>query len=133
MRVFLAAAVAAAILSPTMLLAEEETIDAATLDAVSTLATRGYHHPAAASIRKIHKSRARNGLGYCGEVSLEDGGGFTLFHAILEAKDSPASVLRLADYPDGDQSRNAIAVRRMMVDFGCLEPEPPPAAEPDSR
>src|SRR4051812_14225092 len=100
MRVFLAAAIAAAVLSPTMLAAAEEMIDASTLDAVSTLATKGYQRPTAASIRHIHKSKARNGLGYCGEVSLEGGAGFTPFHAILAAKDSPASVLRLADYPE---------------------------------
>jgi len=133
MRPFLAAAVAAAILSPVTLLADEEKIDAATLAAVTTLATKGYQRPAAASLRNIHKSQARNGLGYCGEVSLETGDGFTYFHAILADGANPASVLRLADYPEGDQSRNAVAVRRLMVNFGCLEPEPAPAAEPDTR
>ena len=95
MRVVLVAAMAAVILAPAVLVAEEEEIDAATLAAVTTLATKGYHQPATASIRNIHKSKARNGLGYCGEVSLENGGGFTLFHAILAGKDSPASLLRL--------------------------------------
>jgi hypothetical protein len=133
MRVVLAAATAAAILSPAVLLAEEEKIDAGTLAAVTRVATKGYHQPATASVRNIHKSKARNGLGYCGEVSLETGTGFTLFHAILAGKDNPASVLRLADYPDGGQNRNAVAVRRLMANFGCLEPEPVPETEPDTR
>jgi hypothetical protein len=133
MRLCLAAAVASAVLLPMTVLADEEKVEASTLDAITALATKGYGQPAAASIRNIHKSLARNGLGYCGEVSLEVGGGFTVFHVIVAGKDSPASVLRLADYPDSDQSRNAVSVRRLMVNFGCLEPEPPPAVEPDTR
>ncbi|HET7716747.1 MAG TPA: hypothetical protein VFK86_14070, partial [Bauldia sp.] len=76
-----------------------EDIDQATLDAVIALATRGYANPGAAEVRNVHKSLARNGMGYCGEVSLESAGGsFTVFHAILEG-DTAASVLRLVDYP----------------------------------
>ena len=88
----------------------------------------------AATVRNVRKSRARNGLGYCGEVSLDGGsGGFTLFHVILAGKDSAASVLRLSDYPDSDQSRNAAMVRQLFVNFGCIEPETPAGPEPDIR
>jgi hypothetical protein len=133
MRLCLAAAIVSAPLLPMTAMADEQKVEASTLDAIATLATKGYRQPAAASLRNIHKSLARNGLGYCGEVSLDGGGGFTVFHVILAGNDSPASVLKLSDYPDNDRSRNAVAVRRLMVSFGCLEPEPPPAVEPDTR
>jgi hypothetical protein len=133
MRVLLAVAVAAAVLLPLAVHAASDKVEGATLDAVTALATRGYKLPAAATVRNVHKSRAKNGLGYCGEVSVEAGGGFTVFHVIIAGKDSPASALRLSDYAEGDQSRNAIAVRRLMVNFGCIDPELPPAAEPDIR
>jgi hypothetical protein len=133
MRLPLAAVVAAAISHPAVALADEEPITAATLDTIAAVATKDYAHPAAAAVRNVRKSKAKNGLGYCGEVSVEGGGGFTLFHVILAGKDSTASVLRLADYPDSDLSLNAMAVRRLLVNFGCTEPGPPPATEPDIR
>jgi hypothetical protein len=123
MRASFAVLVASAMLSATIALAGAEKIEAATLDAITAVATKGYVHPASAAVRNVRKSRAKNGLGYCGEVSVEGGGGFTLFHVILAGKDSAASVLRLADYPDSDRSRNAMAVRRLLVDFGCTEPD----------
>lgn len=132
MRCFLVASVMAAVLPPAAI-ATEEKIEASTLDAITAVATKGYKHPATATVRNVHKSKARNGRGYCGEVSLEGLDGFTLFHAIIAGGDTPASVLRLADYPADDQSRNAIAVRRLMVNFGCAEPEPEPGSEPDTR
>ena len=90
-------------LSPALALAEE--VDAATLTAVSALATKGYANPAAAQIRNVHKSLARNGRGYCGEVTVEGGDGFTIFHAILAGQDGAgASVLRLGDFPDSDRA-----------------------------
>jgi hypothetical protein len=95
-------------------------IEAETLAAVLALATRDLADPAAAHIRNIHKSNARNGQGYCGEVSLAEGGEFTIFHAILEGGTGP-SVLRLADFPESDQSSNATTVRQMMKNFGCVE------------
>jgi hypothetical protein len=132
MRLFLGNIVAATILAPAGALADEPPVAASTLAAVAAVATEGYTHPAAAEIRSVHKSRARNGLGYCGEVSLEGGSGFTLFHVILAGADGTASVLRLSDYPEGDQSRNAAVARRLLTDFGCIEPETPPP-EPDIR
>jgi hypothetical protein len=115
---FLAAALAAGVLSLPAL--GDEAVDPATLDKVLAVATRGYAHPEAARIRNVHKSAAKNGLGYCGEVTVEAGDGFTVFHAILaDDKGNGASVLRLADYPESDTSRNAEMVRRMMVNFGC--------------
>jgi hypothetical protein len=95
-------------------------IEAETLAAVLALATRDAADPGTAHIRKIHKSLARNGQGYCGEVSLSDGGDFTVFHAILEGGTGP-SVLRMADFPESDQSSNATTVRQLMRNFGCVE------------
>jgi len=133
MRAFFTVLVAAAMSSATVAWADEEKIEAATLAAITAVATQGYAHPAAAAVRNVRKSRAKNGLGYCGEISREGGGGFSLFHVILAGEDGAASVLRLADYPDTDQSLNAMTVRRLLVDFGCTEPEPPSAPEPDIR
>jgi hypothetical protein len=133
MRTSFTVVVAAAILSATIAWADEEKIEAATLAAITAVASKGYARPAAAAVRNVRKSKAKNGLGYCGEISREGGEGFTLFHVILAGKDSTASVLRLADYPDTDQSLNAMAVRRLLVNFGCTEPEPPSAVEPDIR
>jgi hypothetical protein len=109
-------------------------MDESTLDAVVVLAAKGYKAPEAAEVRGVHKSLARNGLGYCGEISIETGEGFTVFHVILADQDGAgASVLRLADYPEEDQSRDAAAVRRMMQNFGCVPAEPAAVAEPDTR
>ena len=99
----------------------EEAIDAPTLAAVTALATRGYADPAAASVRDVHKSLARNGLGYCGTVSLADGSGFTVFHAILGEDGGAGSVLRLSEFPASDDSPTANAVRQMMRNVGCVE------------
>lgn len=116
----LAAALVVAALAPPAL--ADDPVDQTILDKVLTVATRGYAHPEAATIRNVHKSAAKNGLGWCGEVSVESGSGFTAFHALLADKDGKgASVIRLADYPDSDQSRNAMVVRKMMVNFGCTK------------
>lgn len=104
---------------PAAAVAEE--IDAATLDAVTALATRGYVDPTAAEVRNVRKSLARNGMGYCGEVSVEaEDGVFTVFHAIIESGTGP-SVLRLADYPPNPLDPNAMTVAEMMRNFGCTE------------
>jgi hypothetical protein len=95
-------------------------IDAGTVSAIMALATRDLGEPDAAHLRRLHKSLARNGKGYCGEVSRVAGGDFTVFHAILENGTGP-SVLRLADYPEEDRSPSAVAVRRLMRNFGCIE------------
>jgi hypothetical protein len=100
----------------------EEPVDQATMDRVLAVATRGYAHPEAAKIRNVHKSAAKNGLGWCGEVTVEQGDGFTVFHALLADKDGKgASVIRLADYAESDTSPNALLVRKMMVNFGCTK------------
>lgn len=95
-------------------------IDADTLSAVLALATRDFAEPDTAHLRNIHKSLARNGKGYCGEVSMAEGGDFTVFHAILSGGTGP-SVLRLVDFPESDQSSSATTVRQMMRNFGCVE------------
>ena len=53
-------------------------------------------------------------------TSLTAGGDFTVFHAILAGGTGP-SVLRMADFPESDQSSNATTVRQMMKNFGCVE------------
>lgn len=96
-------------------------IDGETLDAVAALATQGYANPAAAEVRNVRKSLARNGMGYCGEVSVEaEDGVFTVFHAIIESGMGP-SVLRLADFPPNPLDPDAMAVAEMMRNFGCTE------------
>jgi hypothetical protein len=116
----LAAALAASVFAVPAL--ADDAPDQATLDKVLAVATRGYAHPETAKLRNVHKSAAKNGLGWCGEVTVENGDGYTIFHAILaDDKGNEASVLRLVDYPDSDTSRNAEMVRRMMVNFGCTK------------
>src|ERR1700687_1463066 len=111
MRASFTVLVAAAILSATIAWADEEKIEAATLAAITAVASKGYARPAAAPVRNVRKSKAKNGLGYCGEISREGGDGFTLFHVILAGKDSAASVLRLAGSPPTHPRLNARAVR----------------------
>ena len=96
----------------------EPEIDAATRDAIFAVATRGYANPDAAIMRNLHKSYARNGMGYCGEVTLAEGGDYTIFHVLLGGASGP-SMLRLAEYPESDVSSNAITVRQLMKNFGC--------------
>jgi hypothetical protein len=131
MRVFPLSGVVAVVLSSA---APAAMVEESTLDAIVLLAAQGYKAPESAEIRNVHKSLARNGLGYCGEISVEAGEGFTVFHVVLADEDGAgASVLRLADYPVEDRSRNAVAVRGMMRNFGCVAAEVPPAPEPDTR
>ena len=120
MRLFLSALIAACAL-PVIPLAEEA-IEASTRDAVFVLATKGYREPASAEVRNVRKSLARNGKGYCGEVTIEGGGGFTVFHAILGGE-GEASVLRLADYGTESSNNFAETVVRLLKNFGCVEPE----------
>jgi hypothetical protein len=94
-------------------------IDADTLAAILALAARDAPEPDAVHVRKLHKSLARNGRGYCGEVSLADGS-FTIFHAVIGG-DTASSILRLADFPEADQSPSANTVRAMMRNFGCVQ------------
>ncbi len=96
----------------------EEAIDDATRIAVATLATRGFADPTGATIRNLRKSLARNGLGYCGEVSLPEGG-FTVFHAILGENGKAGSVIRMSEFPASDESPTAVAVRQMLKNVGC--------------
>lgn len=111
---------AAAGLFATIAPALGENVDQAILDRVAAIAVTGYAHPAAAVVTGVRKSLARNGMGYCGDVTVEDGDGVTLFHVLLETAGGP-SVLRLADYPESDTSPNAQTVRQMMKNFGCVE------------
>jgi hypothetical protein len=97
-----------------------EAIDDATRIAVAELATRGFADPTGATIRNLHKSLARNGLGYCGEVSLPEGG-FTVFHAILGENGEAGTVIRLSEFPATDETPTAQAVRQMMKNVGCVE------------
>lgn len=107
-----------ALLSVVPSVASSQEIDADTMTAVVALATKGYAAPEAAEIRNVRKSLARNGMGYCGEVTIEDGEGFTVFHAIIESGTGP-SVIRLADYPEG--AAYADIAQRLMRNFGCVE------------
>lgn len=95
-------------------------IDAAALATIVELAIRDAAEPSTAHIRKLHKSLARNGKGYCGEVALVEGGAFTAFHVILEGGTGP-SILSLTDAPETDDSLSAVTVRRLMKNFGCIE------------
>jgi hypothetical protein len=110
--------VAAAMLAAFPALAGD--IDQATIDLVTAAATKGYASPQAATVGNIRKSLAANGSGYCGTVSVEGSGETTIFHVILETPSGP-SVLRLADFPESDLSPNAVVVREMMKNFGCVE------------
>jgi hypothetical protein len=104
------------LVATTFALADE--IDSDTMAAVVALAARDYADPAAAEIRNVRKSLARNNQGYCGEITIEDGDGFTVFHAIIESGTGP-SVLRLADY--ADDPAYGETVQRLMRNFGCME------------
>jgi hypothetical protein len=101
---------------PSLAFADE--IDDATTQAIFALATKGYTDPAKAEMRDVHKSLAKNGKGYCGEVTIEGSADFTGFHAILEGGTGP-SVLRLSDFPAGDP--RADTVLRLMHNFGCIK------------
>jgi hypothetical protein len=120
MRVVVLLVFAALVLAPCVSIAEDR-IEASTLDAITALATRGYANPAAAELRSVRKSKAMNGLGYCGEVSLAEGGGFTVFHVILGENGAAGTVIRLAEFPENDQSPHSVIVREMLKNFGCTE------------
>lgn len=107
-------------LVPLALPAAAQDIDQAILDRVAEIAVTGYADPGGAVVTGVRKSLARNGMGYCGDVTVEEGDGVTLFHVLLETAGGP-SVLRLADYPESDLSPNAQTVRQMMKNFGCVE------------
>lgn len=116
MRTALIALAAVLLVATTPVQAQE--IDPAILDRVAEIAATGYADPGGAVVTGVFKSRARNGMGYCGDVTVEDGEGVTLFHVLLETAGGP-SVLRLADYPESDMSQNAQVVRQLMKNFGC--------------
>jgi hypothetical protein len=108
--------------------AHAEDIDAATLGRISAAASAGYARPDAATVRGVRKSRAVNGSGYCGEITIEVAGGttaggesasFTVFHVLLETPTGP-SVLRLSDFPGPEASPQAATVHQMMRNFGCV-------------
>jgi hypothetical protein len=120
MRVVVLPVLAALALAPAVSVAEDR-IEASTLDAITFLATRGYANPSTAELRSVRKSKAMNGLGYCGEVSLSEGGGFTVFHVILGENGAAGTVIRLAEFPENDQSPHAVIVREMLKNFGCTE------------
>lgn len=114
----LAAAVPMCLMAAAPVAAQD--IDAATLARVAEIAARDYADPEAAIVTGVFKSRARNGMGYCGEITLEGGAGVTTFHVLIESAMGP-SVLMLADYPESDMSPNAQTVRQLMSNFGCTE------------
>ncbi len=97
-------------------------LDEATRAAVVALATRGLAEAESAELRNIHQSLARNGMGYCGEVSVAAPTGgepeFTVFHAILGGE---GSLLRLSDYPPEATNTYYAAVTEMLHNFGCIE------------
>ncbi|MCR4281872.1 MAG: hypothetical protein NUV72_02435 [Bauldia sp.] len=114
------ATAAAVLLAVSAAPAAAQDIDQTTIDLVTATATKGYAAPEAAVVSNIRKSRARNGSGYCGEVTLEGSTGTTVFHVILETPSGP-SVLRLADFPSPDTDPNAATVNALMHNFGCVE------------
>ena len=95
-------------------------IDAATMKAIVALATRGYGEPGKAEVKNVRLSKAKNGKGYCGEVTVEGKSGSTVFHVIL-GEGSDATVIRLADYPAEGGNKYAEPVARMLHNFGCTE------------
>jgi hypothetical protein len=120
MRIVVPALAAATAALPLCAPAHADDIDFAIVVRVTETATKGYVAPEAATVSNIRKSRAMNGTGYCGEVSIEGSAETTTFHVILETPNGP-SVLRLSDYPESDMSPSAQTVRQMMKNFGCVE------------
>lgn len=121
MRLLLLAGLAGALVSPALSLAwAQDAVDQVIVDQVTVIATKGYANPDAAVVTNVRKSLARNGLGYCGEVTVEEGDGVATFHVLLDSASGP-SVLRLSDFPDEDQSASAVTVRQLMKNFGCTE------------
>lgn len=118
MRFLLLSAVAAASLLASA--HAQEAVEATIIEQVTVIAVKGYADPDAAIVTNVRKSLARNGKGYCGEVTLEEGEGTTTFHVLLETANGP-SVLRLSDFPETDTSNNANAVRTLLHNFGCVE------------
>jgi hypothetical protein len=119
LRVIIGPVIAVFALAAMPAVAADDEVDAETLAAVTAVATKGYAHPEAATVRAVHKSLATSGTGYCGEVSIEDSTEFTTFHVILEAS-TGQSVLRLSDFPNPESSQQAKTVHELMRNFGCL-------------
>lgn len=93
-----------------------------TIAAVTLLAAKGYATPEAAEVRNVHLSKARNGRGYCGEVSVEGSAGeFTTFHVILAEGNEVGSSLRASDYPMNASSTQDDTVQLLLHNFGCTE------------
>ncbi|WP_029076113.1 hypothetical protein [Kaistia adipata] len=121
------AAVLAALLSPVLGAAaagaqqvvdgSARDLDAPLVGAITKLATRDFAAPADARLRGIHRSKARNGRGYCGQVAVGPDADFVPFHAIIEA-DGTASLLRFSDASEPADREAAI---RLLTNFGCLE------------
>lgn len=120
MRLLLAAAIAA--ITTTAIAQDQPILTDETIAAVTVLATKGYADPSAAEVRNIHLSFARNGHGYCGEVTVEGGETFVPFHAILADESTAASILRLTA-PAGEAKSGSQdeTVERMFINFGCIE------------
>jgi hypothetical protein len=92
------------------------TLDPALVQAITTLATRGFAASADAQLRGIHPSKARNGRGYCGEVAVGPSADFAAFHVIVES-DGTGSLLRLSEAETPEDRETAI---RLLTNFGCL-------------
>jgi len=111
---------AAALILLTAISAAAQDIDQATIDLVGATAAKGYADPGAAVVTHIRKSKAVNGSGYCGDVTVEGSEETTTFHVVLETPSGP-SVLRLADYPTPESDPQAATVRQLLLHFGCTE------------
>jgi len=96
-----------------------EDIDQATLDLVTRTASKGYAAPAAATVSHIRKSKATNGSGYCGEVTIEGGMETTTFHVLLETPTGP-SVLRLSDFTATETDPQSATVHELFRHVGCI-------------
>lgn len=93
-------------------------LDPAVVAAVGALATRDFAAPQDARLRNLRKSLARNGRGYCGEVSPGGDGPFVPFHAILD-ENGDTSLLLLSDFTRPGAEGDAETANRLLKNFGC--------------
>ncbi|MBB5755071.1 hypothetical protein [Prosthecomicrobium pneumaticum] len=93
-------------------------LDPAVVRSIGALATRDFAAPADARLRNLKKSLARNGHGYCGEVSPGGAGAFVPFHAIVE-ENGDTSLLLLSDFTRPGATGHLDIAQRLLKNFGC--------------
>jgi len=97
-----------------------EALDPALVKAVGALVTRDFAAPEQARIKNLKKSLARNGHGYCGEVSPGGEGAFVPFHAIVE-ENGETSLLLLSDFTRPGAKGNLDLATQLLKNFGCTQ------------